>query len=282
MLCVEYTRDAGSILIDEITDPGSYILSALSGNRFVRAQRANMEFLANSGLMSQVENQAHHSYTQAATLSELRHMGDLNREILPPQRPAITLSGFPTEKAAEAAHYAEHPLPSTAKPPSATIFPLVSPPANALPCIAKGEKVEISAEELGPNVPNIRAEDITVRDVEDAMRQKQMVIMRRAARNKKANLKRKESKKILGSTVYAEQMGKLQEQLAKLQIKYDAAIALEALPAEKGEEGTLLEPGERVIPYSPKDPRKRPSKKSSDEDDDMDDVVEEKLDYGTP
>jgi hypothetical protein len=285
MLSVEYTRDTGHILIDEITHPTSYILEALSGNRFVRAQRANMEFLSNSGLMSQVEGQAHHEYThahsQAAALSELRHMADLNREILPPQRPAITLTGFPTQKAAEESHYADHPLTHAEVPPPAPIFPLVPPPANALPCIARGGKVESLAGELGSNVPNIRAEDITVRDVEDALRQKQMVIMRRQNRNKKANLKRKESKKILASKVYADRMAVLEEQLAKLHIKYDAAIALEALPAEKGEEGTLLESGERAIPCSPRDPRKRRSKRSSDEDDEVDEVVEE-LDYGTP
>jgi hypothetical protein len=281
MLSVEYMRDTGNILIDEITDPGSYVLEAFSGKRYVRAQRANMEFLSNGEMMSQVENRAHKTYTQGATLSELRHMEDLNREILSPQRPAVTMSGFPTEKAAEKSHYAEHPLPPTEVPTPnpAPIFPLVPPPANALPCIARGEKVEIPAEELGPNVPNIRAEDITVRDVQDAIRQKQMVIQRRQNRNKKANLKRKESKQILPSKVYADKMGALQDQLAKLQIKYDAALALEALPAQKGEEGTLLEPDERVT-NSPRDPRKRPSKSSSD--DDMHEEVKEQLDYGTP
>ncbi len=84
----------------------------------------------------------------------------------------------------------------------------------------------------------------------------------------------------MSSKVYADNMGALQDQHAKLQIKYDAALALEALPAQKGEQGTLLEPDERVIAYSPKDPRKRPSKSSLD--DDMDEEVKEELDYGTP
>lgn len=233
ILTVEYMRDTGHILIDEVTNKSGLILEAISGRVMMRGMKRHFEFLSTGELLSKMEMQTTPlSYSQKQGMRTLRNLYEINEEGGFPQERALKMSAItPVTTKAVRDEYANgttsYEVPPPRPPPG--IPPPRPPPGIPPPRPPPGSPPRQTSDTPPgppPGSPPVSEPPLlpqTDRSVpaasNEAAPDDSEEVMKRKLRNKRTNAKRREKKRLKSACEISERIIWLGEQMEMLSIR---------------------------------------------------------------